>query len=179
MSRLQFDDFSKTVQKLVESDLSISLFEYSLQKTLLRHLEPTFKPSKPGIVQFYAAAGVSAECAVLLSALAYESSESNSEIAAAFQAGADDLEFPRGKQISLLPRDQSNLSQIDAAIQKITQAALPVKKQILNSCALVVASDSLVKEEEAEMLRAIADAIDCPLPPFVSAIGVAEPASAA
>jgi len=176
MSRLQFDDFSKTVQLLIESDSEISLFEYSIQKTVFRYLEPRFKPSKPTIAQYYAAAGLALECAVLLSALAYQSSANNSEIATAFQTGADDLELPPNKQISLLPPDQCNLAQIDAAVQKITQAALPVKKQILNACALVVACDSLVKEEEAEMLRAIADAIGCPLPPFVSSIGIPEAA---
>ncbi|MGZ4971971.1 MAG: M48 family metallopeptidase [Limisphaerales bacterium] len=176
MSRLQFDDFSKTVQQLIESDSEISLFEYSVQKTLLRHLAPYFSPTKPAIAQYYAAAGLAKECAVLLSALAYEGSEDNSEIAAAFQVGADDLEFPSNKQISLLSHDECNLAQIDAAVQKITESALPVKKQILNACALVVASDSLVKEEEAEMLRAIADAMGCPLPPFVSSIGIPEAA---
>ncbi len=176
MSRQQFDDFSNIVQQLIESDAEISLFEYGLQKALLRHLAPYFKPAKPAIAQYYAAAGLAPECAVLFSALAYEGSEVNSEIAAAFQTGADDLELPPNKQISLLSHDECNLPQIDAAIQKITQAAPPVKRQILNACALVVACDSLVKEEEAEMLRAIADAIGCPLPPFVSVIGIPEAA---
>jgi hypothetical protein len=94
----------------------------------------------------------------------------------AFQAGADDLEFPPAKQISLLSKDACNLPQIDTAIQKISQAALPVKRQILNACSLVVASDSLVKEDEAEMLRAIADAVGCPLPPFVGSVAVPEAA---
>jgi Zn-dependent protease with chaperone function len=176
MSQLQFDDFSKTIQQLVESDLKISLFEYSLQKILIRYLEPRFKSTKPSIAQYYAAAGLAPECAILLSALAYESSDNNPEIAAAFQAGADDLELPPNKQIALLPSDECNLAQIDVAVRRITQASLPVKKQILNACALVVACDSLVKEEEAEMLRAIADAIGCPLPPFLSAIGIPEAA---
>lgn len=176
MSTAQFDSFSKTTKALIESDSEISLFEYSVQKSLVRHLEPRFNPSKPPIAQYYAAAGLAAECAVLLSALAYESSADNQEIAKAFQWGADDLELPDNKPISLLPKDACNLPQIDAAIQKISQAALPVKRQILNACSLVVASDSLVKEDEAEMLHAIADAVGCPLPPFVSSIAVPEAA---
>jgi hypothetical protein len=176
MSALQYDSFAKTVKLLVESDSEISLFEYSLQKILLRHLEARYKQARPALVQYYAAAGVAPECAVLLSALAYQGSENNAEIAAAFQCGADQLDLPVGKEVSLLAAEACNLAQIDSAITKITQAAMPVKKQILNACAYVVASDSLVKEEEAEMLRAIADAIACPLPPFVSAIGIAEAA---
>jgi hypothetical protein len=176
MSALQYDSFAKTVKLLVESDSEISLFEYSLQKILLRHLEARYKQARPALVQYYAAAGVAPECAVLLSALAYQGSENNAEIVAAFQCGADQLDLPTGKEVSLLAAEDCNLAQIDSAITKITQAAMPVKKQILNACAYVIASDSLVKEEEAEMLRAIADAIACPLPPFVSAIGIAEAA---
>jgi Zn-dependent protease with chaperone function len=176
MSALQFDEFSHAVRTLIESDSQISLFEYSVQKILMRHLEPRFKQTKPGIVQYYALPGLAAECAVVLSALAYEGSDDIAEITGAFQAGADDLELPPAKQISLLPREECNLLQIDSAIQRLTAAALPVKKQLLNACALVVAADGLVKEEEAEMLRAIADAIGAPLPPFVSSIGVTEAA---
>lgn len=176
MSPLQFDSFSKTVQLLVESDSEISLFEYNIQKSIRRHLEPRFKLPTPAIAQYYAAAGLSAECAVLFSALAYQSSIEGTEVARAFRCGADDLQLPPQKQIALLPKDDCNLVQIDAAVQKITQASFPVKKQILNACALVVAADSVVKEEEAEMLRAIADAIGCPLPPFVSSVGIPEAA---
>ncbi len=142
----------------------------------MRHLEPRFKQTKPVIAQYYAVPGLAAECAVILSALAYEGSDDPAEIGSAFQAGADDLELPPVKQISLLAHEECNLPQIDAAIQKLTGAALPIKKQILHACALVVASDGLVKDEEAEMLRAIADAIGAPLPPFVSSIGITEAA---
>jgi Zn-dependent protease with chaperone function len=176
MSRIQFEEFSTTIQQLIESDSEICLFEYSLQKCLLRHLEPRFKPSKPTIAQYYAIAGMAAECAVLLSAVAYQSSDDPLEISKAFDCGANDLDLPPTKQISLLTKDACNLPQIDAAVRKFTEAALPVKCQVLNACALIVASDSVVKEDEAEMLRAIADAIGCPLPPFVNSIAVPEAA---
>jgi uncharacterized tellurite resistance protein B-like protein len=176
MSPTQFDSFSKTVQQLVESDSEISLFEYNVQKSIRRHLEPRFKLPTPAIAQYYVAAGVASECAILFSALAYQGSDDATEITKAFQCGADSLQLPPQKQISLVPKEACNLVEIDTAIQKITQAAFPVKKQILTACALVVASDSLVKEDEAEMLRAVADAIGCPLPPFVSSVGIPEAA---
>jgi len=31
----------------------------------------------------------------------------------------------------------------------------------------VVGADGLIQEREAELLRAIADTLDCPIPPFV------------
>ena len=42
LSLSQFQQFRAAVQKLVESDGEIELFEYVLQKIVLRHLEPYF-----------------------------------------------------------------------------------------------------------------------------------------
>ena len=46
-------------------------------------------------------------------------------------------------------------------------ASPPVRKQFLNAAAIAVASDGQLQAREAELLRAIADAVDCPIPPFV------------
>jgi tellurite resistance protein len=43
-----------------------------------------------------------------------------------------------------------------------------IKKNVLNACALIVAADGVIQETEAELLRAIADTLDCPMPPFIT-----------
>jgi len=164
MSREQFDSFSETVQQLVESDRAISLFEYTLQKILRRELKANFKPARPPTAQFYSAVAVAAECSVLLSALARNGSENADEITASFQAGTAQLE---NCKFALLAYENCNLPQIDAALERLNLASLPVRKLLLRACACVVACDGVVQEQEGEMLRAIAEALDCPLPPFV------------
>jgi tellurite resistance protein len=52
----------------------------------------------------------------------------------------------------------------------LTQASAAAKRNILLACAQTVAADGQVQVREAELLRAIADALDCPIPPFVEAI---------
>jgi tellurite resistance protein len=42
-----------------------------------------------------------------------------------------------------------------------------IRKNVLTACALAVAADGKVRKGEAELLRAIALTLDCPLPPFV------------
>ena len=47
-------------------------------------------------------------------------------------------------------------------------AATPqIKKNLIEACVQVVGADGLIQEREAELLRAIADTLDCPIPPFV------------
>ena len=41
---------------------------------------------------------------------------------------------------------------------------------MLNACAYTVAADDKVCSREAELLRAVADALDCPIPPFIEGV---------
>ncbi len=43
-----------------------------------------------------------------------------------------------------------------------------IKKAILGACAETVAADGIIRENEAELLRANADTLDCPIPPFLA-----------
>ena len=54
LSPAQFQQFRAAVQKLVESDGEIDLFEYVLQKIVLRHLEPYFLQARKPVIQYYA-----------------------------------------------------------------------------------------------------------------------------
>jgi tellurite resistance protein len=42
-----------------------------------------------------------------------------------------------------------------------------IKKNVIEACMYVVDSDGLIQEREAALLHAIADTLDCPIPPFV------------
>jgi uncharacterized tellurite resistance protein B-like protein len=56
---------------------------------------------------------------------------------------------------------------VDAALNRLCQAVPQIKKNVLNACAQTVAADGVIQEMEAELLRAIADTLDCPIPPFI------------
>ena len=59
---------------------------------------------------------------------------------------------------------------MDAALNRLTQAVPQIKKNLLNACAQTVAADGVIQEMEAELLRAVADTLDCPIPPFVQVV---------
>ena len=42
-----------------------------------------------------------------------------------------------------------------------------LKRKVLAACTTCIAYDGKVTIEEAELLRAIADSLDCPLPPLL------------
>ncbi len=88
---------------------------------------------------------------------------------AAFRNGVRLLNLPPD-ELQLLSRESCNLPQIDVALDRLARAAWPLKRQILLASAHTVATDRRVAPREAELLRAIADALGFPIPPFVQAI---------
>ena len=169
LSPAQFQQFRDAVRRLVESDDEIDLFEYVLQKIVLRHLEPRFLGARKPVVQYYALKPLAADCSVVLSALAYVGQREPDKIALAFQQGAQPLSHTSRVQLNLVTAEQCELSQVDVALNRLSQAVPQIKKNVLNACAQTVAADGVIQEMEAELLRAIADTLDCPMPPFVPA----------
>jgi len=173
LSPQQFEQFRAATETLVTSNNETDLFVYMLRKIVVRHLETHFFPERKRVTQFYALRPLTPECGVLLSATAYAGQENATEAYAAFARGAESLSRAARCEIPLLPPDQCDLSNVDAALSRLSQAVPQIKKNVLSACSETVAADGLIQEGEAELLRAIADTLDCPAPPFVQRQGQA------
>jgi Zn-dependent protease with chaperone function len=169
LSPAQFHEFRAAVRALVESDRQIDLFEYMLQKIVLRHLEPNFVHAPKPVTQYYDLKPLSADCGVLLSAMAYAGHEDPVQIEAAFARGAELLSRIAKTEIPFLPKADCDLPRLDIALERLVLAVPQIKKNVLNACAETVAADGQLRISEAELLRAIADSLDCPIPPFLPA----------
>ncbi len=162
----EFQQFSETLQWLIESDQQIDLFEFVLQKIIRRHLEPHFNKTRPPTTQYYSVKPLVPDCSVVLTALANVSSGDPAEVEKAFLAGAPYLRSPDGDW-QLLSREACGLTEIDAALNRLALAVPQIKKNLIDACIHVIGADGVIQEREAELLRAIADTLDCPIPPFV------------
>ena len=167
LSPQQFEQFRAATETLVASNSETELFVYMLRKIVVRHLETYFFPEQRRVTQFYALRPLASDCGVLLSATAYAGQENATKAYAAFGQGAESLSRAARSEIPWLPPDQCDLSHIDAALARLSQAVPQIKKNVLNACAQTVVADGVIQEGEAELLRAIADTLDCPVPPFV------------
>ncbi len=164
----QFAQFSQTLQWLIQSDGKVELFEYVIQKIVLHHLAPQFGQAPRAVVQFYSMKPLVPDCAVLLSALANVGSSNDTEIQKAFATGMPYLRAPDETDLVLLPRSQCGVNQIDAALNRLAQAAPLIKRNLLEACIHTIGADGVMVEAEAELLRAVSDTLDCPMPPFVT-----------
>ena len=91
----------------------------------------------------------------------------SAEVQKAFEQGAPYLRAPNDADLNLLPKENCGVTQIDAALNRLAQAVPIIKKNLLEACVHTVGADGVIVESEAELLRAIADTLDCPMPPFV------------
>lgn len=167
LSPSQFEQFRTAVNALIASDNETSLFEFMLQKIVMRHLDTRFYPERRPVSQFYDLRPLARDAGLLLSATAYAGASDPARARAAFAKAAESLGRIARAEIPWLPPTECDLQNLDAALDRFAQSVPQIKKNVLAACAQTVAFDGIIQQCEAEILRAIADSLDCPLPPFV------------
>ena len=164
LSPSQYQAFETNVGALVAADQKIDLFEWTLQRVLLTHLRPHFEHVRPPRVRHASLRRLTPQCEVVLSILAHAGGRSEAQGRAAFAQGASRL---RDLEIELLPLDRCGLADLDPALQHLSEANAASTQQLLAACAACIAADRYVTQAEGELLRAIADALGCPMPPLL------------
>ena len=72
-------------------------------------------------------------------------------------------------QLRFRDAGQSDLTALDAALEKLATASLPIRQRTLIAGAHIVGADGRVLPAELELLRAIAATLDIPVPTFTDA----------
>ena len=116
--------------------------------------------------QYYSLKPMLGDIEVVLSALARHGHADDGSALAAFQAGAARV---RGHSLALRVPEACDLAAVDAALARLAEAVPAIQARAVDACAHTVAADGSVEVEEAELLRAVTAALDCPLPPFLAA----------
>ena len=164
IAREQFDSFIRLLESLAAADEHIDLFEYSLSKLVIRHLESHFTKQRAKTAQVYSLKRLGHECGLLISSLAYAAGSDEDSVRAAYQAGADQLSVET--QIGQLPTSECGLEELDQALASLAGVSPKFKRQLVQSAAATVSADGYLQIQEAELLRAISDSLGCPMPPL-------------
>jgi Zn-dependent protease with chaperone function len=165
LSPEQYEFFAQDVRLIIESDAQVDLFELALQKLLERHLAPQFHGVPPQRIDYYVLRPLAGDCAALLSAVALVGNDA-ARAFTAFNAGLRTLDAIPGN-LRFHSVTECGVAQISTALDNLGRGSMAVRKRVLFACAAAAAHDDLLHEDEAELLRAIADALGCPLPPVL------------
>ncbi|MFG0329365.1 MAG: M48 family metallopeptidase [Phycisphaerales bacterium] len=164
LSRAQYETFKRAVAALVAADEKITLFEWALQRLLMKSVAPQFEEVKPPRTHYYAIARLTKELEMLLSTLAWAGNREEADAARSFDAGKRQLQLTN---LELCPPAQCRPQDLDRAIDELVKVSAPLKQRIIRAAAVCVAADRVVTPNEAEMLRAIAETLECPMPPLL------------
>jgi Zn-dependent protease with chaperone function len=161
----QLAQFQDTVRRLAEADQEVSLFEYTLQCVLVHRIRSWQEPERQTRVEFYSLTPLAEDCRMLLSTLAYLGT---GDMPAEHAFGRASATLGTIGARGLIPAEQCSLAAVDKALERLGRLSEPLKRRVLGACVDVVLADRQVDQDEAEMLRAVAAALDCPMPPLLA-----------
>ncbi len=165
LSKPQYLTLRKAVLAVIRSDGKVSMFEYMLHRMLLRHLKPAFSTIRPRPVRFESVQQVAEECACVLTCLI--SCGKHADRVTVFLKAAEYL----GVQLDPPGIFACKLGRLDSALKRLELAAPDVKKRLLTAAVHCVLADGRLAIVEIELLRAVADALDSPMPPLALQAG--------
>lgn len=157
------DRFVTTLDELVHADAEVTAFEFALQKMLLRQLSLARAERPRAPTPFNSFQPLADDIAVVLSALARAGATEPARISLAFAAGVGQLPLIASR-LALAGADACSLEKLDTALDRLAGATLPIKQRVLAAAAQVIGADQVVTPREADLYRAVAAAIDCPVP---------------
>jgi len=162
LTQRQYVLFKDNIDALIRADQKMGLSEWALQKFVVKHLGDAFDSHqrRAGGKRY---AAVSKDCAMLLSMLAYCDVTSSVEPSAAFERGCHHLDITMG----LLPRESMSLELLNTSVDSLTRLRPLLKPRLLKACIATITADGIATPIEIELVRTVADMLDCPMPPIV------------
>jgi len=162
LSGRQYHAFKRNINLLIKANHQLSMFEYMLHRMLLRHLAPAFEPIQQAANHQLAPEAIQPDLAVVIAMLVRLGR--HVQPAKVFQRA---MKQGTGSEPGIMPRaEKCSMARLDMALNRLRNAAPDIQRQVVTACADAVIADGFVAVHEMEMLRAISDALDCPMPPL-------------
>ncbi|NGX58113.1 MAG: hypothetical protein K940chlam3_01014 [Chlamydiae bacterium] len=160
LSKNEYRVFRENIKWLIHADKKIDLFEWVLEKVLVQHLDDRFSGAKKrhGTEQIK---DHMRSCRFLLETLSHVGHKDSQNYEKALEKSLKHIEIPAE---SLKPLKGMKHSQLNQAIDDVALLAPQEKKKILEACLVCMEYDKVITVYEAELFRAIGDAIGCPVP---------------
>lgn len=154
----QLNSFLAATRSIINADQKISIMEWSLYRIVMHNTEQERQP-----VRSHSLPSLAGECRLMLSTLAYAGAKNNSDAKAAYSEAIEQLQMA----LEILPKAEIKLADLDKALTQLNQVKPLQKPQLLKAMSKCVLHDGQITVTEAEMFRAIADSLDCPIPPLL------------
>lgn len=151
------------VQKLVAADNRVSLFELALTSFLSRHLGAEADKVVP--VRYRSYRPVMPALQRLLSLLARAGSTTQAEAETIYRGAMAGFVDARNGAEAVL--EKVTMRQLREALTALNGLSPLLKPAVIDACGHCVTHDGRVEPREYELMRLVADQMDCPMPPLM------------
>jgi Zn-dependent protease with chaperone function len=161
LGKKPFAKVKHNLNLLIEADNETELLEW----TLLRIVERNVEGATP--VQFkFGLFQCAEELMALLTAMARAGQDNLSAASQAIQFAWQGLAFEQPEEMRA---ELEDLVGLEAAIKRLRHLMPEERPALLDAMTRCVMHDGVITVAEAELFRAVADLLDCPLPPLLAA----------
>lgn len=152
---------TKHLTQLIEADNQVTITEYIISSIIEANLYHSQEPN----IRYWKLSQVQYEVGFLLALLAHHGHSQRQQAEAAYQGGMNTLNLDNFRAMN--EYHDLQLQQLTQVLARLKQLIMKERKKLLFACAKVIFHDQQVTLLEAELLRAISDSLDCPMPPII------------
>ncbi len=164
LSEPQYRDFRHRLTAVILADRTVGLFEWVVRTVLERHVEARFAP--PKAERRRQSLERRRDSAVrVLATLAHAGHADAGEAEAAFRAAISTLGW---SEVPCPDRASIALDGLDEALQRLGDLRMTERQRLLAACIASIDHDGETSLDELLLLRAVADRLDCPMPPVTA-----------
>ncbi|MGH1472393.1 MAG: M48 family metallopeptidase [Cellvibrionaceae bacterium] len=160
LSEPQHQVFKRNLIALIKADNKVDLFEWAIYRILIHNLEDQLNTKNNKKIS-----QLNLECHLLLSLVAHAGHDVSDEAEAAYTSAMSSLGI---EEFSVAEQNNVSLRELDRALNSLSNLKPLEKPSLLKAVALCISHDEKITATEAELFRAIADSLDCPVPPLLA-----------
>ncbi|MFC3852555.1 M48 family metallopeptidase [Salinispirillum marinum] len=159
LSLAQHRVFMQCLSLLIKADGVFSLAEWSLYRVVVHGLN-----EKPVTGRRLALANCADDVANLLRVVAQAGAADAKAAKEAYEAAVSNLPFA----LTSFNTNAVSMAQLNKAVARLQHVKPLEKPRLLKALARCIEHDGRIAVREAEVFRAVADALDCPMPPLLA-----------
>lgn len=149
MSTLQYEQFRKTIEKLIDADKHISIWEWTLRSILLTPLDYEYGLTKIPKSMFQSSKQIQHSLNIVFVFLAKTQFSNEETVRFLLQKTAEQFDLEPFQYLEDLTIDQ-----VDLAVRKIALSDSSLKTKIIDATETLLKYDSRYHEDDAEILTA-------------------------
>ncbi len=164
LSQKQYKKFKDNLKELIAADAALDLFEWCIQRIIFEHLDKALFMAKPLSEKYKSFDEIKEECNNLFSVLAYAGHKKKEDAELAYKAAMNEIGLT---DINIIEKPNISLTKFDSSLDHLLLLKPLLKESLLKACLISAMTDNEMTSRELELIRAIADTLNCPIPPMV------------